>query len=131
MTMARPTYEDADIMLRLVQAWPVEASDWIWSEEFVPDQAESEAKRAGGGEAFGNIRAILNWYETIGTLYKHGLINEELLFDWLAIDAVWERVKSYALAWREETGEPRMYENFEAMANAQRGLAGARDRQAG
>ena len=126
--MAKPTYEDADIMLRLVHSWPVEASDWIWSEEFVPDQSESSATRAGGGEAFGNIRAILNWYETIGTLYKHGLINEELLFDWLAIDAVWERVKSYALAWRKELGEPRMYENFEAMANAQRALAGARDR---
>ena len=37
--MAKPTYEDADIMLRLVQSWPVEASDWIWSEEFVPDPA--------------------------------------------------------------------------------------------
>ena len=50
-----------------------------------------------------------------------------MLFDWLAIDAVWGRTKSYALAWREETGEPRMYENFEAMANAQRRLA-SRDR---
>jgi hypothetical protein len=129
MIMAKPTYEDADIMLRLVQSWPVEASDWIWSEEFVPDQAEASAKRVEGGEAFGHIRAILNWYETIGTLYKHGLLSEELLFDWLAIDAVWERTKSYALAWREETGEPRMYENFEAMANAQRELS-SHDRQA-
>ncbi len=61
--------------------------------------------------------------------YKDADIMLELLFDWLAIGAVWERTKSYAVAWREETGEPRMYENFEAMAIAQRELA-SRDRQA-
>lgn len=128
--MAKPTHEDATLMLRLVQSWPVEASDWIWSDEFIPDYSEFSARPLEGGEAFANIRTMLNWYETIGTLYKHGLFSEELLFDWLAIDAVWERLKGYALAWREETGEPRMYENFEAMADAQRARPGSRDRRA-
>jgi hypothetical protein len=118
--MAKPTHEDATLMMQLVQSWPVEASNWIWSDEFIPDYDEFTARHPDGGEGSANIRAILNWYETIGTLYKHGLFSEELLFDWLAIDAVWERVKSHALAWREETGQPRMYENFEAMADAQR-----------
>jgi hypothetical protein len=129
MIMTKPAYEDADLMFRLVQSWPVEASDWIWSDEFVPDHDEA-AKGAKGGEAFGHVRATLNWYETIGTLYKNSLFNEELLFDWLAIDAAWRRMKSYALAWREESGEPRMYENFEAMAKAQRELAASREREA-
>jgi hypothetical protein len=124
--MAKPTHEDAVVMLQLVHSWPVEASDWIWSDEFTPDYAEYSASNPDGGPAFANVRAILNWYETIGTLHKHGLISEELLFDWLAIDAVWERMKSYALAWREEMGEARMYENFEAMAKAQRDFAAAR-----
>ena len=117
--MGKPAYEDANVMLRLVNSWPVEASDWIWSDEFIADHREY-LERHPEGEGFSNIRMILNWYETIGTLYKHGLINEELLFDWLAVDAVWQRMKSHALAIREESGEPRMYENFEAMAEAQR-----------
>ena len=77
-----------------------------------------------------NIRAVLNWYETIGTLHKHGLLNEDLLFDWLAIDLTWDRMKSHALGWREEIGNTHMYENFEAMANAQREWAASRDREA-
>ena len=26
---------------------------------------------------------VAAWYETIGTLWKHGLLDEDLLFDWL------------------------------------------------
>jgi hypothetical protein len=128
--MSKPTHEDADLMLQLVRSWPVEATDWMWSDQFIPDYKEFAAKHTGGGEEFANIRAILNWWETIGTLFKHGLLNEDLLFDWLAIDLTWDRMKSHALGWREEIGNPHMYENFEAMANAQRAWATARDREA-
>jgi hypothetical protein len=117
--MPKPTHDDAQIMLQLVQAWPVEATDWIWSDEFVADPDEFAEKYPGAGPQFSSLRGVLNWYETIGTLYKHGLLNGDLLFDWLAVYAVWDRVKEHALAWREEMGEPRMYENFEAMAKAQ------------
>ncbi len=116
--MSQPTHDDADIMLRLVAAWPFEATDWIWSDEYIADHEEF-TQRYPAGEEFSRVRGVLNWYETIGTLYKHGLLNEDLLFDWLAVYAVWERVKSHALALRQATGEPRMYENFEAMADAQ------------
>jgi hypothetical protein len=117
--MPRPTYEDANIMLQLVANWPVEASNWIWSAQFIADHEEF-TQRYPAGEESSYVRGVLNWYETIGTLYKHGLINEDLLFDWLAVHAVWDKVKSHALALRQESGEPRMYENFEAMADAQR-----------
>ena len=125
--MAKPTHKDADLMLQLVRSWPVEATDWIWSDEFIPDSKEFAAKHAGDGKGFAQIRAVLNWYETIGTLHKHGLLNEDLLFDWLAIELTWDRMKSHALGWRQEIGNPHMYENFEAMANAQRDWAARRD----
>jgi hypothetical protein len=129
--MSKPTHDDADVMLRLVQIWPFEATNWIWSDDFEPDHEKFMAARTGRGasdEGLANVRAVLNWYETIGTLYKNGLINEDLLFDWLAIDAVWQRVKSHALAHREHNHH--MYENFEAMASAQREWTAARDRAA-
>jgi len=128
--MSKPTHEDANLMLQLVQSWPVEATDWMWSDEFIPDHKQFAAKHSGNDEAFANIRAVLNWYETIGTLHKHGLLNEDLLFDWLAIDLTWDRMKSHALGWREEIGNPHMYENFKAMADAQRAWATSRDRKA-
>ena len=60
---------------------------------------------------------VAAWYETIGTLWKHGLINEELLFDWLYITGMWERLGPILVAMREST--PSLWENFEAMAEAQ------------
>jgi hypothetical protein len=122
--MAKPTYQDATLMLQLTQ-WAAaegvsEAVNWMWSDQFVPDYAEFVEKYPPGSEGFANASKICKWYETIGTLYKNGLFNEELLFDWLAVYPVWDRIKGFALGWRQQTREPRIYENFEAMAKAQK-----------
>lgn len=93
----------------------------MWSDQFVPDYAEFVEKYPPGSEGFANASSICSWFETIGTLYKQGLFNEELLFDWLAVDLVWDRIKGFALGWREQTGAAGIYENFEAMAKAQKG----------
>ena len=42
-----------------------------------------------------------------------------MLFDWLAVEAVWDRVKSLAIGDRKQYGIPGLWENFEAMATAQ------------
>jgi len=105
-----------------------EGAAYIWSDEFPTDVAEFRRKYSRGmasAEA-GLVHRVLGWHETVGTLYRHGLINEDLLFDWLAAAATWERVKSFALGVREESGEPRMYENFEHMAERARSWRPAR-----
>jgi hypothetical protein len=110
-------------MLQLAQWWSasgvVDATNWLFSDEFVPDYGEFVKKYPPGSEGYGNATKICAWFETIGTLHKHGLFNEALLFDWLAVYRYWDRIKGFALGWREQTGEPRLYENFEAMAKAQ------------
>jgi hypothetical protein len=40
----------------------------------------------------------------------------ELIDDWLWIEGMWSRVGPAALRAREKFGEPRLYENFEALA---------------
>lgn len=122
--MTKPNYQDATLMLQLAQWWTAsglsEAMNWMWSDQFVSDYAEFVKKYPPGSEGFANTSKICGVFETIGTLYKHELFNEELLFDWLAIGRVWDRIKGFALGEREQSGEPRMYENFEAMAKAQK-----------
>ena len=123
--MAKPTYQDATLMLQIAQ-WGAasganEAANWIWSDQFIPDYDGFIKKYPPGSDGFANVSRVCGWYETIGTLYKQGLINEELLFDWLAAYLVWDRVKGIALGQREQLREPRIYENFEALAEAQRG----------
>jgi hypothetical protein len=122
--MAKPNYQDATLMLQLAQWWATsgqnEAMNWMWSDQFIADYAEFVKKYPPGSEGFANASKICGWLETVGTLYKHELFNEELLFDWLTISLVWDRIKGFALGVREQSGEPRMYENFEAMAKAQK-----------
>jgi hypothetical protein len=122
--MTKPNYQDATLMLQLAQWWATsgqnEAMNWMWSDQFIADYADFVKKYPPGSEGFANASKICGWLETVGTLYKHELFNEELLFDWLTIGLVWDRIKGFALGCREQTGEPRMYENFEAMAKAQK-----------
>ena len=123
--MAKPTYQDATLLIQLAQwgaaSGALEAANWMWSDQFVPDYAKFVEKYPPGSEGFANASRICNYMETIGTLYKQGLFNEELLFDWLAVDLLWDKMKGFALGWREQTGDAKIYENFEAMAKAQKG----------
>ena len=120
--MAKPTYRDATLMLQLAQ-WHaslnlIEALNWLWSDQFVVDYEELAKKYPWGSEGRVSAAKIGGVFETLGTLYKHGLFNEDLLFDWLAVSMVWERIKGYALGVRQEAGYPGIPENFEALAAA-------------
>lgn len=121
--MAKPTHEDATIMLQLAQ-WGAaihldEAMNWMWSDAFITDGPSFWARHPAGSEGAQRLRTIGNYYETLGTLWRQGLFNEDLIFDWLAVSMVWARVKDCFLVTRKEAGLPALWENFEALANAQ------------
>jgi hypothetical protein len=120
--MAEPTREDAQLVVQLgmlfAQSGAREGAAWIWSDGFVSDYDEFKAKYPPGSTEFGHVMAAAGFYETIGTLWKHKLISEELLFDWLTTEPIWNRMRPILLGFREGMGEPRLFENFEAMAEA-------------
>jgi hypothetical protein len=112
--MSLPTRDDAQLMLQLAQ-WGTalgveEAMPQVFSDSFDPQTADAKADPA--------VRKLLAYCESIGTLTKHGLLNRQLVEDWLWIDGLWARLGPSALKLREQYGEPRLYENFEALATA-------------
>ena len=118
--MKKPTYDDADLMLKFVQ-WGAtsgidEAINWLWSDEFIDGYSKFVEKYPPGTKEYGYVTKVCGWYETIGTLYKNELFNEQLLFDWLAVGFRWKRLENFILEFREKMGEKNMYVNFEAMA---------------
>tara|TARA_B100000035_G_scaffold297713_1_gene290745 strand:- start:109 stop:471 length:363 start_codon:yes stop_codon:yes gene_type:complete len=118
--MGKPTKDDADIMLQLMR-WGAaqnlqDAMNWIWSDAFIDDYVQFAEKYPPGSAEYGKASKVCGWFESIGTLYKHGLISGELLFDWITVKLPWSRLESFALGVRKKAGEPRLYENFEAMA---------------
>ena len=120
--MSKPNHDDAMLLVELAGLHAVqgvgEAGGWVRSDAFIPDYAQFYAKYPQGSVEELRLGNVLGFYETIGTLYKHGLINEDLLFDWLAISVVWDRVKGVVKGIQAAVG-PAMYENFEALAEAE------------
>ena len=119
----KPTFQDAQIMLQIAQLAAANgvpaAINWLWSDDFNPDYAEFIKVHPRGTEAYGKARLIAVHYETVGTLWKNKLINEDLLFDWLSVTGVWERLRSLILGERKAFGIPGLGENFQKMARRQ------------
>jgi hypothetical protein len=126
--MADPTKEDAQLVVQLAQLGTQmvhpQARGWIWSDDFTSDPQEFWEKYPPGTVQFDYVSGIAAWYETVATLWKHGLLDEGLLFDWLYVPGMWERLKAILTEMRKDT--PQLWENFEALAEAQsRVLVGA------
>jgi hypothetical protein len=123
--MAEATKEDAQLVVQLAtlgtQMAHPRARGWIWSDKFSSDPGEFFEKYPPGSDEFDYVGGVSAWYETVGTLWKRGLLNEELVFDWLYVAGIWNRLKPILLAMREESKTDRLWENFEAMAEAQVG----------
>jgi len=110
--MSVPTHDDAVLMVQLAQWGTTLGVEDAMSQVFAPD---FDPQTADATEDSG-VRKILNYGESIGTLTKHGLLSEQLVHDWLWISGMWERVGPAAKKVRAQAGEPRLYENFEALA---------------
>ena len=65
------------------------------------------------------ILNVLKWYETIGTLVKQGLLERGLVHDWLWVSGIWDTCQPIAMGQREQSGEAKIWENFEALAASQ------------
>ena len=109
--MAPPTQADAQLMVQVAQwgtALGIEnAIPRLFEDDFDADSAEASDDA---------VRIVLMFGESIGTLVKHDLMSAELVHDWLWVEGMWARVGPAALRARERFGEPRLYENFEALA---------------
>ena len=107
----KPDTEDAKLLVSLAQ-WGTalgldEAVSALWRNDFDPE---------AGSVSDRHVRCVLQFGETIGTLVKNELLNRDLVLDWLWVAGMWGRVGPAAVKERERHGEPRLYENFEALA---------------
>ncbi len=110
--MGTPGHDDAQLMIQIAQ-WGTslgiqDAMPKLFAEDFDPEKADALHDDA--------VRTILMFGESIGTLTKHDLLSRELVEDWLWLEGMWSRVGPAAIKQREKFGEPRLYENFEALA---------------
>jgi hypothetical protein len=103
--------KDAALVIQILR-WGAEigldeATHEIFAEGFDPEFATADDKA---------VRTMLVFGETVATLVKHKTLDKDLVEDLWWVDGAWARVGSAAKKARERLGEPRLYENFEALA---------------
>jgi len=109
------SHDDAVLMVELAK-WGAmiglpEASMKIYADDFDPDGVEANDPA---------VQTHLFFNETVGTLVKNGLLDRDLVYDWLWVTGTWDRVGPAAKRAREKAGVAQMFENFEALAAGQR-----------
>jgi hypothetical protein len=105
------TYDDANLIVQLIR-WTTEmgldeAGQAVFADSFDPVTASVDDP---------SVRKFLQFGEAVGTLVKQGVLDRGLVLDMWWIEGIWQRLRVAALAERERLGEPRLYENIEALA---------------
>ena len=119
--MAEPTYEDANLMLQAAQLFNSsglgKVGNWIRSDDFPTKYSDFIDENPPGSDGYADVFRYAGYFETLATLWKHGLFSQDLLLDWLFIP--WSRLSDIMIGERERVGEKRLWENFEALGEAQ------------
>jgi hypothetical protein len=114
------SHDDAILMVELAKWGSMiglsEASREIFADDFDPNGVEANDP---------SVQTLLIFHETIGTLVKNGLLDRELVYDWLWVSGSWERVGPAAKRAQAKAGVAALYENYEALAAGQGKLASA------
>ncbi len=82
----------------------------------IPDDLGFEElleKYPRGSEEFEQISQMMIFWETVGSLLKHGLLNEELAFDSFLDAPPWPKVEHYFQERRKREKNPLEGENIE------------------
>jgi hypothetical protein len=108
------SHEDAILIVELSKYAAMlgvpDAARTIFADDFDPDAVEL------GDPA---VQKVLNFNETVATLVKNDLLSSELVYDWVWVAGIWERVGPAAKRARARLGFPALYENVEALAAGQ------------
>jgi hypothetical protein len=109
------SHHDAVLMIELAKWGSMvgidEAAREVFADDFDIDAAEVSDPSVG---------KLLMYGETIGTLVKNGLIDRDLIYDWLWVEGSWAKLAPAAKRVREKAGVPQLYENYEALAAGQK-----------
>ena len=105
------THEDAVLLVELAKLAAMnkltDSIGTILGDDFDPNAAEFSDP---------DVRAVLNFHETVGALVANGLLNRELVLDWLWAPGTWARVQPAVAKLREAKGAQHLYEHYEALA---------------
>lgn len=131
--MPKPTKQDAQLLLVLMDVFlsgPVRDARRWW--RTLPEGLsleEFEQKFPRGSEGWEHFTTMAVFWETVGSLMRRGLLNENLAFDTFMDAPPWSKVQRIILGRREREKAPAEGENFEWIAKRARAWVERREAQ--
>jgi hypothetical protein len=120
MTGATP--QDAMVLLKLSEIAAIRGMPtplhWLSSPEFDPNYASFRRKYPPGAEMYETAVSIVQHFDGMAVLWKHGLLDEDLVLDWAPFEAIWERLQDFVRGVREELRSPMFGAHLEMLARA-------------
>lgn len=118
--VAGPSHDDAAALVQLVhlhaQLQVSDGLDVVWRPDFPQDPYTIDAWYPPGTDGRRGLESVLVWFQTVGTLVKHGLLDPAIARDVARADLVWARIGPMANAERGRTGDDEMWGGFELLA---------------
>src|SRR3954451_16916233 len=112
-----PTMADAQLIVQLqlvgAQTGANQGMHVLRTFDSPPTLAQLRKKHAPETPEFRQVTAFLVCWETISTFVRQGILNEALVTDLYWVAGGWQLCAKLVKSARRETGEPKMYENFE------------------
>ena len=117
------TREEVDLMLRLDQLYRPgkEAKKFVWSEALeavAKDGSFFDTYALDSDERF-HINEGATYYEMVGMLWRKGLLDPELVMEWVPAALYWNKIGAVLVQAREVFDATALWEDFEALAAAQ------------
>lgn len=121
--MGIPTHEDAKVLLDLFRlrqdARLQEAESWFLRDFRPGEWSDLNTRYPVGTPERARLQTVLRYWEMVGALVDHGLMNDDLLFDVLEnAEPIWQRIEPWIGGARAEGGLD-TWENIELLVARQ------------
>ncbi|MEE8200211.1 MAG: hypothetical protein V3R29_03495 [Candidatus Acidoferrales bacterium] len=121
MPKEKPTSAQVDLQLRLYElrreAKLRKARDWFTQNFFVEKLEDIERVAPPNSEENTYFRMMVSYWEMVCALFDYGLLHEDFFFETTGEQyMVWVRIQPVVAGWRQQFGDPKMFEHLEEAA---------------
>lgn len=116
--MPRPSGDDALLIVKLHELFPLESSRWIQFNFSAKTYQEFEEKCPKGSIERAHVSNVLSFYELAGTLAYNKVLNEDLFFDlgfhfWFN----WQKLEPIIQGWQQSMNDAWIWDTTTWFAN--------------
>jgi hypothetical protein len=133
--VSRPTYDDANLILRLYDMRREErmrqARAWFTANFKVKTWEELQKLAPGGSDENASYRMVVTYWDMVGSFITSGVLNKELFFEsGRELLLVWERMRDVLPVVRAQYKDPHLWGHLEKVGSEYAAAFRARNAEA-